>query len=637
MVKNHAVDSNEGFNKISHKKMMIIKKEEVIMSKRKLSLGLILLALCISFTFLQGAVSEQVLENVFSFTVLGPNKETLAKGTGFLVAKQILVTNYHLISQAVNKVEGLNYKGKKVKFDGIISFDKNFNLALCKVNQKKLGLKLGNFGSLQAGKKVTVVGSNESGDIVEFNGEVKDIHEINSSLSVAELTISGPQTLSGAPVLDESGVVVGVLMVLEGGRKVALPVDGIGRLSQTSVVKKFKQWKAEKYFDTLEGSLLAGRIYEAVGESGRAQIHLENAVKLNPNDVELLLQLAEIYSEQRNFESAISTYEKVLQQQPDRDDVYLKIGNVYLNMMKWNEAIASFQKAYELNQQNEKTYLYMGQAYEELRQFDKAAESYEKYVSFNPEDKAEVEKRIGLCKMEIEDFQGAAKAFAEALKKFTQDLDLHENYAQALLKAKMYDEAAQKYYELAQLNPERAEIYFNTVVRMYDEAKMPEKAVEAAQKMVEAKPQSDTAHYNLGYLYVRLKRFKEAVDVFKKVIELRPDNDYAYYNLGYCYNQTKNYREAIKAFQKFAEINPDDPNGWFNIGINYMMLKNFGAALEPLRKTVELKQDFSVAWYNLAITYLNLNDRYSAIDILEKLKTLDPSLAQRLRDIISRY
>lgn len=605
--------------------------------RKRISWIIILVSFCFAFTFLQGAVSEEILENVFSFTVFGPNKDTLAKGTGFLIAKQILATNYHLISKAVDKVEGLNYKGKKVKFDGIISFDKNLNLALCKVNQKKPGLKLGNFASLGAGKKITVVGSSETGDIIEFNGEVKEIHEITPTLRIAELTISGPQTLSGAPVIDVTGNVVGVLMVLEGGRKVALPADGLANLSQTSVVKKFKNRQAENYFDTLEGSLLAGRIYEAVGETGRAQLHLENAVNLNPNDIDLLLQLADIYSEQRNFESAISTYEKVLQQRPNRDDVYLKIGDVYLNMMKWNAAITAFQKAYELNPQNEKAYLYMGQAYEELRQFDKAAEAYEKYVSFNPEDKAEVEKRIGLCKMEIEDFEGAAAAFAEALKKFTQDLDLHENYAQALLKAKRYDEAAQKYYELAQLNPERAEIYFNTVVRMYDEAKMPEKAIEAAQKMVEANPQSDTAHYNLGYLYVRLQRFSEAVEVFKKVIELRPDNDYAYYNLGYCYNQIKNYREAIKAFQKFVELNPEESNGWFNIGINYMMLKNFEAALEPLKKTVELKPDFSVAWFNLAITYLNLNDRYSAIDILEKLKTLDPALAQRLRDIISRY
>ena len=607
------------------------------MSRQKKLLGLVLVVICFSFSFLQGAVNEKILENIFSFTVLGPNKEALAKGTGFLIAKQVLATNYHLISKAVKKVEGLNYKGKKVKFDGIISFDKSLDLALCRVNQKKPGLQLGSFSSLNAGKKITVVGSNEIGEIIEFNGEVKEIHEINPTLHVAELTISGPQTLSGAPVLNPEGQVVGVLLALEGGRKVALPVDGLNKLSQTSPVKKFKQWKAENYFETLEGALFAGRIYEAVGETGRAQIHLENAVKLNPNDVNLLLQLADIYSEQRNFESAISTYEKVLQQQPDRDDVYMKIGNVYLNMMKWDEAIKAFQKAFDLNPKNEKVYLYMGQAYEELRQFDKAAEAYSKYVSFDPEDKAEVQKRIGLCKMEIKDYEGAAVAFGEALKKFTQDLDLHENYAQALLKAKHYDEAAQKYYELAQLNPKRAEIYYNTVVRMYDEAKMPDKAIEAAQKMVEANPQSDTAHYNLGYLYVRLKRFKDAIEVFKKVIELRPDNDYAYYNLGYCYNQIKNYAEAIKAFQKFVELNPEEANGWFNIGINYMMLKKFDAALEPLKKTVELKPDFSVAWFNLAITYLNLHDRYSAIDILEKLKKLDPSLAQRLRDILSRY
>ncbi len=62
-----------------------------------------------------------------------------------------------------------------------------------------------------------------------------------------------------------------------------------------------------------------------------------------------------------------------------------------------------------------------------------------------------------------------------------------------------------------------------------------------------------------------------------------------------------------------------------------MQLKDHESALEPLKKCVELKPDNAVAWYNLAVVYINLKDNYSAKEIYNKLVTLDPPLAERLK------
>jgi Tfp pilus assembly protein PilF len=53
--------------------------------------------------------------------------------------------------------------------------------------------------------------------------------------------------------------------------------------------------------------------------------------------------------------------------------------------------------------------------------------------------------------------------------------------------------------------------------------------------------------------------------------------------------------------------------------------------LEPLKKCVELKADNAVGWYNLAIVYINLKDNYSAKEVYNRLVSLDPSLAERLK------
>ncbi|MFW6160545.1 MAG: tetratricopeptide repeat protein [Acidobacteriota bacterium] len=582
------------------------------------------------------SLPENIMENLVVFSAFDDNGRAISSGTGFLIAKEVLVTNYHLVSKAVDKVEGINYKGKKVKLEGIYSLDKNYDLAVIKVNRKEDGLPCGNFSELEAGKKIVVAGANISGELEVSEGEVVEIIEVTPSLRVAELSLQVPLTCSGAPVMNSEGKVLGVLNILEGERKVAIPIDPVLNMRKSGKKTEFKKRQPEDYFTSLEGALFAGRIFAALGESGRAQMHLENAVKQSPDDVDLLLLLASVYTDQRNYSSAANTYKKIVEKEPQRDDVYFKMGNVYLNMMKWKEAIPPLEKAIELNTDNAKSYFHIGRAYEELRQFDKSIEAYQKYLDLNPEDAGEAWRRLGFCLFENKEFEKAAPAFEEALKTFSQEIRLHERLAQAYQEAKIYEKAENKYYELAELNPERAATYYNSVIQMYDQAKMPENAINAAKKMVEANPESHTARYNLGYMYIQLESWQDAINVFKQVIEIRPDYDYAYYNLGYCYTQIKNYREAVNPFKKFAELNPNDPNGWFNIGVCYMQMKNFQAALEPLQKTVELKPDYGLALYNLAVTYLNLQDRNSAIDIYEKLKTIDSNLAQRLLEILSR-
>ena len=98
------------------------------------------------FTML-GALSAQTLDaasileknkrSVISFVVMGDDKIEIARGTGFIIGKDLMVTNYHLVSQA-KSAEGRDFEGKKVKIEGIISHDARYDLAVLKI--KKNGL-----------------------------------------------------------------------------------------------------------------------------------------------------------------------------------------------------------------------------------------------------------------------------------------------------------------------------------------------------------------------------------------------------------------------------------------------------------------------------------------------------------------
>ncbi|UCC41035.1 MAG: tetratricopeptide repeat protein [Candidatus Aminicenantes bacterium] len=604
-------------------------------TKEKNLISLFLLFLLpFSLLFSQSEEIAQILESnkggIISITIYGENEEEIAQGTGFIIDKQVIATSYHLVSKAF-KAEGRNYKGDKVKVEGILAFDKNIDIAFCKINKKNPALPLGDSDELEMGKKVFALGSNEASEITASEGTVRNFLNLTTTQRVVDVELSIAQSYNGAPILDSSGKVLGIIIFFDRRTKSVLPINTLKSIQRKGVLTKFKNWKQEDYFSTLEGAYFAGRICALLDETGKAEIYLKDVAKKSPDNIEVQSLLASIYNKQRNYQSAISAYKKIIELDPNRDDAHFGVGAVYFKMRRFKEAISPLEKSIQLNLDNIEAYFYIGNSYEELRDFAKAADAYEKFLELNPEDTLQAHFQLGLCLMELERHEDAIKAFEEAAKENPQDLKINYKLAQAYERAGQYENADKLYQMLAELSPEEASTYYRTILMMYDKAGITDKAIEAAKKILELNPQDADAAYNLGYMYSKQNKYNEAIDSFRKALEIRPNFEYAYANIGNSYYQMKNYTKSIEAYKKFAELAPDSPEAWYWIGVNYMQLKSWNNALEPLKRTVELRPDHAYALYNLAITYLNLHDNYSAKDIHKKLATIDSNLAGKLK------
>jgi hypothetical protein len=67
--------------------------------------------------------------SVLALVSYGSDKAEIIKGSALALSEDIVVTAYHVVSQAFD-IEGLNIKGKKVKIDGIMGVDKAHDIAL---------------------------------------------------------------------------------------------------------------------------------------------------------------------------------------------------------------------------------------------------------------------------------------------------------------------------------------------------------------------------------------------------------------------------------------------------------------------------------------------------------------------------
>jgi tetratricopeptide (TPR) repeat protein len=581
----------------------------------------------------EASALEKHKESVIAYMSLGKEKEILAKGTGFIIGKETMVTTYSLISQA-DKVEGLNVKGKKVKIEGIFGVDKNNNIALLKAKSKSPGLPKGDPFSAGQGNTIFAVGSNDTGQIQVVEGTLTKVTEFAPNKRILEIALEAPDTFNGAPVLNNDGQVLGILIFLGLRTKFVLPINVVDAVSKKSSHTKFKDWSAEDYDDTLEGAYLAGRIFAAMGRNSQAEKYLKKVLNVKPDELEIHLMLSSIYLGQRNYTSATATLKKIIEIDPNLDKAHFGLGEVFIKMRKWDEAISPLEKAVTMNPEHKEAYFLIGTAHQELKDYDKAAGAYNQYINSNPASTGDAYYNLGLCQMELSQFDQASTSLAKALEEKPQDSQVSNKLAEAYQKSGQLDNAAEVYMSLAESNPNDAKFYYSTIIRMFDEAGMTDKAIATLQKMIELNPQDADAIYNLGYMYVKLERWDESIATFNRALEMRPDFTYAYLQLGYVYTKLKKFSEGVKVYKKLVEIDPKNGDGWMSIGVCYMQIKQFAPAVAPLKKAIELRPDNGTAYYNLGIAFLNLQDWEAARNIHKQLVDVDPALAQKLQKFL---
>lgn len=108
------------------------------------------------------------------------------------------------------------------------------------------------------------------------------------------------------------------------------------------------------------------------------------------------------------------------------------------------------------------------------------------------------------------------------------------------------------------------------------------------QKSILLKPDFDKAHYNLGNIYLKEKRYNSAINEYKLAIKYKKDFPYYYYNLGCAYLEQKDYKNAKNAFKKAIKLK-SEADFYYNLAICSKQLKNEKEAEEALDMYKKLK------------------------------------------------
>ena len=111
------------------------------------------------------------------------------------------------------------------------------------------------------------------------------------------------------------------------------------------------------------------------------------------------------------------------------------------------------------------------------------------------------------------------------------------------------------------------------------------------QKAIMLNPEFDKAHYNLGNIYLKEKKYNSAINEYKLAIKYKKDFPYYYYNLGCAYLAQKEFKGAKVAFNKAIKLKNDEPNFYYNLAITNKNLGKEKDAQKAIDKYNELKEE----------------------------------------------
>ena len=94
---------------------------------------------------------------------------------------------------------------------------------------------------------------------------------------------------------------------------------------------------------------LASRAYEDTGDTPHAVSTLRQALLLDPKNISLYLDFANISFSHESFQVGVDVITEGLTLLPKADDLYVARGVLYVQLAQYDKAEADFEKAYELN------------------------------------------------------------------------------------------------------------------------------------------------------------------------------------------------------------------------------------------------------------------------------------------------
>ncbi len=305
-----------------------------------------------------------------------------------------------------------------------------------------------------------------------------------------------------------------------------------------------------------------GRTLEAEGDWEGALDEYEQALAIDPTDSAVYSEMAASYFRHQQVRDAVDYAERAIRADPDNLDAHQLLSSIYTGLLSnstagrgvapeiVDRAIEALEEVVRLDPTERDAYLMLGRLYRFRDEPERAAQVYRDVLEFSPgseegtislaelqleagnvdeaieilleysegrPDSGAVLALLGEAHVRAEDWVSAATAYTRALVLNPEDADLLRQAARALLVSGRLDEAAQRYEELSDLEPDDpiAHLRLGQIERQRMNFELARDHLETAASLV---PDSAEIQFDLALLERDEGNFEESLAQLEQLL-----------------------------------------------------------------------------------------------------------------------
>lgn len=350
-----------------------------------------------------------------------------------------------------------------------------------------------------------------------------------------------------------------------------------------------------------------------------------DVINKNPNVPFAYLNLATIYLNQQNIDSAMFCYNQSIKLDSLEPTVYFNRAFAFDMIGKNDKAINDFNKALQLDKKNiykALIYTYLGESYRKSGNDSIAFKYYNLSIKEDSLLAIAYDNR-GTYYLNKNMLDIARKDFFKAIEIDKFNFSALNNFGWVLTLQGKYNAALEYFNKSLNINPNYAFAYNN---RGYTEFTMNnvDAAVFDYNKALKINPYFIQAYLNRGWAYATSKNYKGAIDDFTFVLKIEKNNQLARNNRAYAYFYLNDYKSAVDDFKTNISYYPKSALTWQNIAWFHMQIKDYDNAISEFNKSIEFDSTLINSYINLGWIWVEKNNMKSAEYYYKKALIINP-------------
>ena len=365
-----------------------------------------------------------------------------------------------------------------------------------------------------------------------------------------------------------------------------------------SLAKKAVKLGLEQHPASVDLKLLQVELYIFEDEFAKASLLLKRIEHLEPNNDEVFIQKATIYSKKGFHKEAILDLRKALSFTEDKADIWSLLGMEYLYIDDFENARVSFANCIEIELEDYSALYNVVYCFDMEKKHGEAIEYLNSYINKNPYSEV-AWHQLGRQYFILNNFKKALTSFDYAVLIDEFFIGGYLEKAKTLEELKQYQEAIDNYLITLELDDPTAFACLRIGV-CYQKLNKPEAAISYYKKAVHEDPLLDKGWLFLTNLYYELENYQKASYYIIKALKIDDENVLYWRRLSEINLKLNFFQEAVSSFENCLRLGDNSLETFIGLIDVLSFLGDYNKAFTILNKAQKVYKGFAEIEYRLA-------------------------------------